>query len=55
MIVLGSLDVYLKDKNKDQYADGTNCPFGNINHVQIHLSNTVMQAVNGRGYEILTN
>jgi hypothetical protein len=55
VIVSGNLDIYLRDKSKDQYADGMNCPFGNINHVQIHPSNTVMQAVNGKDYEILTN
>jgi len=50
--VVGNLGVYPKEKNKDQYVDRPNCPFGIVNRVQIHLSNTMIQAVNGRAYEI---
>jgi hypothetical protein len=51
--VLGNLGVYPKEK-KGQYVDGPNCPFGIMNHVQIHLSKTVMQ-VNGKDYEIASD
>ena len=54
MNILGNLGIYPKEK-KDQYVDGPNCPFGIINRVQIHLSNTVMPAVNGKDYEFSTN
>jgi len=49
---LGDLGAYRKEKNEDQYVDGPNCPFGITDRVQIHLSNTLMQAVNETDYEV---
>jgi hypothetical protein len=53
--VLGNLGCLPEGKEQRPVCRWPKLPFGITNHAQIHLSNRVMQEVNGKDYELSAN